>query len=66
MSEFASFLADALSLCLLEVLTMKHMLLIALLATAASVGVIRGADRSFSGEIMDSQCAQMSSHVSIR
>src|SRR6202453_531859 len=41
---------------------MKHSLFTTVLCVAAGLGVARAADRTFTGEIMDSQCAQMSSH----
>ena len=37
---------------------MKYALFLTLLAAVT----VKGADRTFTGEIMDSQCAQMSSH----
>jgi hypothetical protein len=41
---------------------MKQSLLIAVLCAAAGLGVARAADKTFTGEIMDSQCADMGSH----
>jgi len=41
---------------------MRQSLFIAVLCVAAGLGVDRAADRTFTGEIMDSQCAQMGSH----
>jgi hypothetical protein len=41
---------------------MKRSLFITALCIAAGLGVTRAADRTFTGEIMDSQCAQMGSH----
>ena len=41
---------------------MKQSLLIAVLCVGAGLGVAQAADRTFTGEIMDSQCAQMGSH----
>ena len=41
---------------------MKQPLFIALVCVAGSLGIARGADNTFTGEIMDSQCADMGSH----
>src|SRR6266851_10503658 len=41
---------------------MKQSLLITVLCVAAGLGVARADDKTFTGEIMDSQCAQMGSH----
>jgi hypothetical protein len=41
---------------------MKQSLFITALCVGAGFGVARAADHTFTGEIMDSQCAQMSSH----
>jgi hypothetical protein len=41
---------------------MKQSLFITVLCIATGFSVVLAADRSFTGEIMDSQCAQMSSH----
>jgi hypothetical protein len=41
---------------------MKQSLLIAILGVAAGLGVARAADKTFTGEILDSQCADMGSH----
>jgi hypothetical protein len=41
---------------------MKRSLWITVLCVAAGLGVARAADQTFTGEIMDSQCAQMGSH----
>ncbi len=41
---------------------MKQSLFITVLCVAAGLGVARAADHTFTGEIMDSQCAQMGSH----
>jgi ATP-dependent protease HslVU (ClpYQ) peptidase subunit len=41
---------------------MKKSLFITILCAAAGLGVARAANRTFTGEIMDSQCAQMASH----
>lgn len=41
---------------------MKQLLLVTVLCLAAGPGVTRAADKTFTGEIMDSQCAQMGSH----
>ena len=41
---------------------MKQSLFITLLCVAAGFGVARAADKTFTGEIMDSQCAEMGSH----
>jgi hypothetical protein len=41
---------------------MKQSFFIPVLCVAAGLGIVRAADRTFAGEIMDSQCAQMSSH----
>jgi len=41
---------------------MRQSLFIAVLCAAPGLGVARSADHTFTGEIMDSQCAQMGSH----
>jgi hypothetical protein len=41
---------------------MKQLLFITVLCVGAGLGVARAADKTFTGEIMDSQCAQMGSH----
>jgi Protein of unknown function (DUF5818) len=41
---------------------MKKSLFITVLCVGAGLGVARAADRTFTGEIMDSQCAQMGAH----
>ena len=41
---------------------MKQTLFITVLFIAAGLGMARAADQTFTGEIMDSQCAQMGSH----
>ena len=41
---------------------MKRSLFLTVLCVAAGLGIARAADQTFTGEIMDSQCAQMSSH----
>ena len=41
---------------------MKQSLFITVLCVGAGFGVARAADHTFTGEIMDSQCAQMGSH----
>jgi len=41
---------------------MKKSLFITVLCVGAGLGVGRAADRTFTGEILDSQCAQMGSH----
>ena len=41
---------------------MKQSLLIVSLCVAGGFGTARAADTSFTGEIMDSQCANMGSH----
>jgi ATP-dependent protease HslVU (ClpYQ) peptidase subunit len=41
---------------------MKKSLFITVLCVGAGLGDVRAADRTFTGEIMDSQCAQMASH----
>jgi hypothetical protein len=41
---------------------MKQSLFITVLCVTAGVGVARSDDHTFTGEIMDSQCAQMGSH----
>ena len=41
---------------------MKKSLFITVFCVGAGLGVARAADRTFTGEIMDSQCADMASH----
>jgi hypothetical protein len=41
---------------------MRQVLFITVLSVAAGLGVARAEDKTFTGEIMDSQCAQMGSH----
>ena len=41
---------------------MKQSLFVAALLVVAGLGIARAADQTFTGEIMDSQCAQMSTH----
>jgi hypothetical protein len=41
---------------------MKKSIFTTVLCLAAALGVSRAADRTFTGEIMDSQCAEMGSH----
>jgi hypothetical protein len=41
---------------------MRQSLFIAVLCAAPGLGVARSADHTFTGESMDSQCAQMGSH----
>jgi hypothetical protein len=41
---------------------MKQSLFITVLCVAAGLGMARAEDHTFTGEIMDSQCAQMGSH----
>jgi hypothetical protein len=41
---------------------MKQSLFITLVCVAAGLGIARAEDHTFTGEIMDSQCAQMGSH----
>ena len=41
---------------------MKQSLFITLLCITSGFGVARAADKTFTGEIMDSQCADMGSH----
>ena len=41
---------------------MKQSFFITVLCVGAGLVVVRAADRTFTGEIMDSQCAQMGSH----
>jgi hypothetical protein len=41
---------------------MKRSLFISLICVAAGIGAVQAADKTFTGEIMDSQCAQMGSH----
>jgi ATP-dependent protease HslVU (ClpYQ) peptidase subunit len=41
---------------------MKQSLFITVLCVATGLGMARAEDRTFNGEIMDSQCAQMGSH----
>jgi hypothetical protein len=41
---------------------MRQVLFITVVCLAAGLGVAGGADKTFTGEIMDSQCAQMGSH----
>jgi len=41
---------------------MKQLLFIAVLCIAAGFGVARAADKTFTGQIMDSMCADMGSH----
>ncbi|HUE00883.1 MAG TPA: DUF5818 domain-containing protein [Bryobacteraceae bacterium] len=41
---------------------MRQSLFVTLLCVAAGLGAAQAADHTFTGEIMDSQCAQMGSH----
>jgi hypothetical protein len=41
---------------------MKQSLFITVLCVGAGLGIARAADQTYTGEIMDSQCAQMASH----
>jgi hypothetical protein len=42
---------------------MKRTLLIGVLGIGAALGVAQAADKTFTGEIMDSQCADMGTHA---
>lgn len=42
---------------------MKQSLIVAVLCVTAGFGTARAADKTFTGEIMDSQCADMGSHA---
>jgi ATP-dependent protease HslVU (ClpYQ) peptidase subunit len=41
---------------------MKQSLIFTIVYAATGIGLIQAADHTFTGEIMDSQCAQMGSH----